>query len=214
MYVYTYVHITMRSTYICIHIRTYVCDSSVHATPLLPFHYFCQCLEVCHLIIHLHVSTGQHVVTKEETSHVVVRERALGGQVAEQFVHAQLELLLRGFTHNLKQLLLVFLVNESVREDPVHLVDPEANEFISLGQVSLGHQQSAKHHSGEVSQVEHIVGLGWCGQELVNTLFIHIQGCHDYHLEGNESRARERKSEGGRGDSEGEAGEGCGEKGG
>ena len=172
------------------------------ATAHLPLHHVCQCLEICHFVIHLHVSTRQHVVPKEETSHVFVREGALWGQVAEQLVQAHLELLLCGFSHDFKQPLLVFLINESVREDPVHLMDPEADELVSLGQMSLRHQQSAKHHSSKVSQVEHIMRLGWRGQELVHTLLVHIQGCHDYHLEGN--RATE---EGGRGEGRERGGE-------
>ena len=124
-----------------------------------------------------------HVVPEEETSHVVVCEGALGGQVAEQLVQSHLELLLRGFAHNFKQFLFVFLINESVRENPVHFMDPEANELVSLSQVGLGHKQSAKHHPSKVSQVEHVVGLGRCGKELVHTLFVHIQSGHDYHLE-------------------------------
>ena len=81
-------------------------------------------------------------------------------QVAEHFVEVRLEAGGDGLLdlEDAEEGGAVLVVRESVVEDAVGLVHPEADELDALGAHALRrHQQAAEHHAREVAQVEDVV---------------------------------------------------------
>ena len=75
--------------------------------------------------------------------------------MAEHFVEIRLEARGDGLLEDAEEGGAVLVVRESVVEDAVGLVHPEADELFALGAHALRwHQQAAEHHAREVAQVE------------------------------------------------------------
>ena len=60
----------------------------------------------------------------------------------------------------------VIRINQSVVEDTVHLVHPKADQLLGLCHAGAGHQKHPTNDTGKVTQVEDVVRLGRCGEEL------------------------------------------------
>ena len=67
---------------------------------------------------------------------------------------------------NLKELVPILIINESIIEHPIDLVSPQSHELVPISHVRGGDQQDTTYHTREVSQVEDVVGLGGGGQEV------------------------------------------------
>ena len=66
---------------------------------------------------------------------------------------------------------------------PVYFVHPQADELIGVVQQIRGrHEQDAADDAGEISQVEHVVGLGGRRQERLDRLVVNGHGGFDHHL--------------------------------
>ena len=76
----------------------------------------------------------------------------------------------------------VFWINQSVVEDTVHLVHPKADQLLSLCHAGAGHKKHPTNDAGEVTQVEDVVWLGRCGEELGDWVLVHIHGGRHHQL--------------------------------
>ena len=76
----------------------------------------------------------------------------------------------------------VFRINQSVVEDTVHLMHPKADQLLSLCHAGAGHQKHPTNDAGEVTQVEDVVWLGRCGEELGDWILVHIHGGSHHQL--------------------------------
>ena len=118
-----------------------------------------QLLEVSDFIIHTWISPRDKVVTKEQSSDIIIFEASSRRERFEQFINTSLELLLACILDNFKELHSVCIIDQSVIEHPVDLMNPQSYQLVPLLHVGLGHKQHPAHHTGEISQVEHVVRL-------------------------------------------------------
>ena len=77
---------------------------------------------------------------------------------------------------DIEEIKAIFLVDQSVRKYSQNLVQPQPNSLVlSLQFLFIRHADSIDHLS-EVSQVEQVVRLGRCGQELFDGILIDLEG--------------------------------------
>ena len=103
--------------------------------------------------------------------------------MSQNFVHVYIELFLRRLFHHIEKEMTVFVVDETIVEHSVHLVHPQSDKLIAFLHARGWNQENSEYDASKVTQVEHVVGLGWCGQEIVDGSFINLQCRQDYDLE-------------------------------
>ena len=104
-------------------------------------------------------------------------------QVSQNFIHVHIELFSRRLFHHIEKEMTVFVVDETIVEHSVHLVHPQSDKLIAFLHARGWNQENSEYDTSKVTQVEHVVGLGGCGQEIVDGSFINLQCRQDYDLE-------------------------------
>lgn len=68
-------------------------------------------------------------------------------------------------------------VDETVVEYAIELVAPQPDELVRVAEVGRGNTLDPVDGLGQVAQREHVMALGRGGQELLEDIFVQIEGC-------------------------------------
>lgn len=61
-------------------------------------------------------------------------------------------------------------------------MNPETDELLLAGQSHRLYEEASQYHSGKVPEVEDIVRLSWCGQQVGRGLLVHIHSGSYHHV--------------------------------
>ena len=55
-------------------------------------------------------------------------------------------------------------------------MNPESNHLFLAGESLWLDEEAAEHHTSKVTQIEDIVGLGWCWQQIAHGFLVDVHG--------------------------------------
>ena len=89
----------------------------------------------------------------------------------------------------------VVIVDEAVAEDAHGLVDPQPNEVGGVARRLRVGREHALHHGRNVAQVERVVALGGCGQQLPEQHRVELERRRDHWRDARQDRRREVRAD-------------------